>query len=234
MAVDRDPAAPEWNMSDDATFQKLLHEQPDDDASWLVYADWLESTGEPPRATIVRRLRELAGITEHVPRLACARKVLDAAKGFPREWLAKFPTRIALEGTCWGAHDCDGGVYLVVFAAGGKLLFMQGDAEDTSDEPDAERGDGKWMQLGDAMTFSIALHDDPKKDFSRQDGVLTGDLLGGIGSNSDGQIWTWSLAPVPIKKFRADRLPILPSKPKDSASHASGKDKHVLPRRRWK
>lgn len=221
-------------MSDEATFQKLLREQPDDEASWQVYADWLESIGEHRRANVVRLSRELAGLTEHVPRLACARKVLDAAKGFPRAWLASLPPSLALEGTCWGAHDCDGGVYLVQFAAAGRLLFLQGEAGDSSDPVDEERGDGNWMQIGDAMAFSIALYDDRKKDFSRQDGVLTGKTLGGVGSNADGQIWTWTLARVPAETFRADELPILPSKPKDSASRSTGQAKHVLPKRRWK
>ncbi len=224
-------------MSDEATFQKLLREQPDDAANWLVYADWLESIGEAQRATVVRLHRELLGHTEHVPRLACARRVLDEAKGLSRAWLAQFPTRRPLENECWGARDCDEGVYLLRFLAGGKLLFKQGDVGDTSDEPDEVNGDGNWMQIGDALSFSIALHDDRKKDFSRQDGVLTPgkkERLGGIGSNADGQIWTWTLAPVKIAEFDEAELPELPDKPHDSKSRETGRDKHLLPRRRWK
>ena len=220
-------------MSDEATFQNLLREHPDDAANWLVYADWLESSGETQRATVARLHRELLGHSEHVPRLACARRVLEEAKCLPRAWLAQFPARRSLEGECWGARDCDEGVYLVRFASDGKLLFKQGDAGDTSDEPDQVNGDGRWMQIGDALCFSIALHDDRKKDFSRQDGVLTGKRLGGIGSNADGKIWTWTLAPIKLAEFEDDELPDL-DKPQDSKQRDTGKTKHLLPRRRWK
>ncbi len=185
----------------------------------------------------MRLHRELAGLTEHLPRLACARRVLDEAKGLPRAWLAKFPAKHSIEGECWAARDSQGGVYLVVFAADGKLLFKQGDAGDTldeDDEPDETEGDGRWMQIGDAMTFSIAHHDDRKKDFSRQDGVLTNDTLSGIGSNADGDIWTWSLGSIPIEEFERDTLPALPDEPSDSSTRSTPKRKHVLPRRRWK
>jgi len=102
------------------------------------------------------------------------------------------------------------------------------------DEPNETEGDGRWMQIGDAMTFSIALHVDRKKDFSRQDGVLTDGTLSGIGSNADGTIWTWTLAPILIRKFQRRRLPVLPDEPRDSSTRPTGKAKHVLPRRRWK
>jgi uncharacterized protein (TIGR02996 family) len=221
-------------MSDEVTFHSLLRENPDDAATWLVYADWLETTGEAQRATVVRLHRELAGLTEQVPRLAGARRVLDEANGLPRAWLAKFPARHTIEGECWGARDSDGSVYLVVFGSGGKLLFKQGDEGEEGDPIDEVSGDGSWMQIGDAVTFSIALHDNLKKDFSRQDGVLTDNALSGIGSNADGKIWTWSLAPVAVETFRQDILPSLPDEPKDSSSRATKKSKHVLPRRRWK
>ncbi len=220
-------------VSDDATFQRLLRAHPEDAATWLVYADWLEAAGEAQRATVVRLHHELLGMTEHVPRLACARRVLDEAKGLPLEWLARFPARRALAGECWGARDCDGGVYLAHFVAGGKLLFKQDSGGGESDEPDQTNGDGRWMQIGEAMCFSIALHDDRKKDYSRQDGVLTGEHLGGIGSNADGQIWTWALVPVKPADFARARLPDL-DEPKDSKHRDTGKAKHLLPRRRWK
>ncbi len=225
-------------MSDEATFQRLLNDQPDDAASWLVYADWLEASGESQRATVVRLHRELVGHTEHVPRLATARRILDEAKGLPRAWLASFPTRRSLAGECWGARDCNEGVYLVRFLEGGKLLFKQGDIGDESDPPDEVNGDGNWMQIGDAVAFSIALHDNRKKDFSRQDGVLTPgkkrDTLGGIGSNADGQIWTWTLAPLELADFEAELMPDLPAKPRDSKQRSTDNHKHLLPKRRWK
>lgn len=224
-------------MSDEATFQKLLTDNPDDAVNWLVYADWLETAGETLRASVVRLHLEMLEQTEHVPRLAIARKMLDAAKELPRAWLARFPVRRALAGECWGARDCDEGVYLVQFRADGTLLFRQGEPGDTTDEPDTEHGDGYWIQIGDAMAFSIALHDNRKKDFSRQDGVLTPPgkkpRLAGIGSNADGTIWTWKLAPVKRSDFEDNELPELPDKPKDSTQRSTDKKKHLLPKRRW-
>ncbi len=224
-------------MSDEATFQNLLTETPDDAVNWLVYADWLETTGETLRASVVRLHLELLEQTEHVPRLAIARKILDAAKELPRAWLAKFPVRRSLAGECWGSRDCDGGVYLLQFRADGTLLFKQGSSGTASDPPDTEHGDGYWIQIGDAMAFSITLHDNRKKDFSRQDGVLTPGTkkarIAGIGSNADGAIWTWKLAPVKLAAFADDELPELPDNPKDSSQRSTDKKKHLLPKRRW-
>ncbi len=225
-------------MSDEATFQKLLTEHPDDAVTWLVYADWLETSGENLRASVVRLQLELLEQTEHVPRLAIARKMLDAAKELPRAWLARFPVRHALAGGCWGSRDCDEGVYLLQFRADGTILFKQGQAGDPADEPDTKHGDGSWIQIGDAMAFSIALHDNRKQDFSRQDGVLTPGgkqpRPSGIGSNADGAIWTWKLAPVKLAAFDAAELPELPDKPKDSSQRSTDKKRHLLPKRRWK
>lgn len=223
-------------MSDEDTFQRLLRERPDDAATWLVYTDWLESIGKVAEAAVARLHRELAGQTEHVARLATARKILDGAAGLSRAWLARFPARRVLAGECWGARDCDDGVYLLRFRPDGTLLFKQGEVGDTSDPPDTEHGDGAWMQIGDAMTFSIALHDNRKKDFSRQDGVLdvAGERLAGIGSNSDGQIWTWTLAPVAIDLFEEAEMPEVADEPKDSKSRDTEKGKHLLPKRRWR
>lgn len=220
-------------MSDEATFQRLLTEHPDDVANWLVYADFLETEAELERAAVVRMHMGLLAETEHVPRLAIARQILDAAKHLPRSWLQTFPVRRPLAGECWGARDCDDGCYMVQFRPGGTLLFKQGSPGDTADKPDLEHGDGTWMQIGDAIAFSIARHDNRNKDFSRQDGVLTGKRLAGIGSNSDGQIWTWKLAPVKQALFDGDEIPELPDKPKDSSSRTTNKNKHLLPKRRW-
>jgi uncharacterized protein (TIGR02996 family) len=222
-------------MTDEPTFQHLLTENPDDEATWIVYADWLETNGEAQRAKVVRSHRELAGQQEHVPRLAIARRILDEAKELPRDWLATFPMRRPLVNECWGARDSDEGVYLVKFRPDGTILYKQGNPGGTSDPPDVENGDGYWVQIGDVMAFSISKHDNRKKDFSRQDGVLAAKKarLEGIGSNSDGQIWTWKLAPIEADEFDDDELPELPDKPKDSSMRQTDKAKHLLPKRRW-
>ena len=41
---------------DDDTFLQAILEQPQEEANWLVYADWLEERGDP-RAALYRRRR---------------------------------------------------------------------------------------------------------------------------------------------------------------------------------
>src|SRR5438128_1653471 len=48
-------------MNEDA-FYAALHEDPGDEVTWLALADWLEESGQEPRAELVRVLRQLCGL----------------------------------------------------------------------------------------------------------------------------------------------------------------------------
>jgi uncharacterized protein (TIGR02996 family) len=43
-------------------FLKALHAEPNDEATWLVLADWLEEHGQEQRAELVRLVRRLRSL----------------------------------------------------------------------------------------------------------------------------------------------------------------------------
>jgi uncharacterized protein (TIGR02996 family) len=55
-------------MSDEAAFLSAIRSNPDDDLPRLVYADWLDETGDPARAEFIRTQIELAKLPDHDPR----------------------------------------------------------------------------------------------------------------------------------------------------------------------
>jgi uncharacterized protein (TIGR02996 family) len=220
-------------VTDEASFERLLRDNPDDAATWSVYADWLESQGQAKRAQVVRQLRKLAEtpLDKQRQRLSRARELLTLAKGLSRPWLANLAHR-KIDNTCWGARDSGGGVYLIVFGRHGMLHFKQGTpGEDEPDESPTEDGDGTWMQIGDAVTFSIKHFKDARKDFSRQDGVLQAEVMFGLGSNADGEAWRWELHQLDRSVFDGD-LPELPDEPADTESKEATEGA-LLPKRRW-
>lgn len=71
---------------DDAAFLAALHDHPEDDATRLVYADWLEERGDP-RAEY---LRLGVAIAEHLRRgqgyADLRQRLLELSSSLPREW----------------------------------------------------------------------------------------------------------------------------------------------------
>jgi hypothetical protein len=143
-----------------------------DELAWDVYADELEEQGELARAATIRAARVL----RESPSIAHARAVIAAAEGLPRAWLEGIPRRRSLLEARVEITDTFGRKYYLYFPAGGGLRFRIA--------PDSE-GDGRWIQIGDAMAFSVA-------GYSKYEG-LVGE---GIGSDTDQWTFGWTMIPI--------------------------------------
>jgi uncharacterized protein (TIGR02996 family) len=81
-------------MSEDAFLAALLKE-PGDDATRLVYADWLEERGDTDgmaRAEFLRTQVRLAGLAEEDARRALEGRLLDLLLAHGRSWLRPYYT----------------------------------------------------------------------------------------------------------------------------------------------
>jgi uncharacterized protein (TIGR02996 family) len=75
-------------MSDDQAFLQALRARPDDDATRLVYADWLEELGDP-RGEYLRLECELAAMPPDEERQAeLAARARELAASLDPDWLA--------------------------------------------------------------------------------------------------------------------------------------------------
>jgi len=90
-------------MSDREAFLRTIVENPDDDVSRLVFADWLEENGEPERAAFVRIQCELASLlSDDERREECELNALRLYRGNREKWLKELPK---LVGVKWGKFD---------------------------------------------------------------------------------------------------------------------------------
>src|SRR5690349_5093455 len=55
-------------MDPEPALLQALHDNPADETSWLVLADWLEESGAPGRAELVRVQRALRGLSRGAER----------------------------------------------------------------------------------------------------------------------------------------------------------------------
>src|SRR5262245_27193116 len=75
-----------------ASFLAAIREAPDDDVPRLVFADWLEDTGEPDRAEFVRAQVEAVHLPDHDPRRdALERRARELRQAHASRWLADLP-----------------------------------------------------------------------------------------------------------------------------------------------
>jgi len=87
-------------MTHDEAFLQAIIEDPDDDSLWLVYADWLEESGDP-RGELVRLQYTLSRLPvgdESRPALESRARRFAAEHGDP---LACLPQKAALVGKGW-------------------------------------------------------------------------------------------------------------------------------------
>jgi uncharacterized protein (TIGR02996 family) len=74
-------------MSQAESFIRAILEQPDEDATCLVYADWLDDHGEPDRADLVRTQVELARLGPDDPRREdLSRRERELREAHREEW----------------------------------------------------------------------------------------------------------------------------------------------------
>jgi uncharacterized protein (TIGR02996 family) len=212
-------------MTDEAAFQRLLREHPDDHGTLIVYADWLESQGDTHRAAVVRLHDQLLAVDDRNEQLAVARQLLAHADAMPRAWLDTLTTR-PIADTCWGAR-VNSEPYLVRFGGNGCPDVRQL-GEDGEDYPTFGDETGSWMQVGRAMAFALGNKEDG--DFSRHEGVVVGDVMHGIGSNSEHEEWSWSMVRLPLDLFFAP-TPVLPPELPVDGQHTDAP--RQLAKRRW-
>src|SRR5687767_2318898 len=102
---------------DHSAFLGPLAEDPDDDATLLVYADWLEDHGEVGRAAFLRAQEGSRRLT-HSRRnfLKACREAIALGTRLPPEWL-RVVSRPRLLGTLWAGRDSQGDVDIFRFDA---------------------------------------------------------------------------------------------------------------------
>jgi uncharacterized protein (TIGR02996 family) len=103
-AIPPEGAGALWQRTGDPRQQRALlraiHDEPDDDAPRLVYADWLEEHGDPDRAQFIRiqcriaRREELAYVPPKDRDSESARELVEANED---RWRAELPVRDGVE-----------------------------------------------------------------------------------------------------------------------------------------
>ena len=163
-------------MADDATFQQLLTERPDDLDLRMVYADWLEETGDLARASFLRDQQALATSDPDAKDLVARGKDLRAlGESLPADWvrLVSFPR---LAGTVWSGADSTNQSLVLRFLPTGKLSYSQGA---TTWE------NGTWSQVGNVLVAETNGH------YADYEGVVAGTTLRGASRNIARFSWTW-------------------------------------------
>ena len=88
-------------MSEEAAFLRAILANPEDDAPRLVYADWLDDTGDPAAAIKANYLRDSAALLsadgEELKRIE--QRLYESARSLDPDWLATV-SKLALE-ECW-------------------------------------------------------------------------------------------------------------------------------------
>src|SRR3982750_1484334 len=87
-------------MNDREALYRAVLDNPDDDTLRLVYADALEESGDPRRATFVRTHVELSRIPEYDPASIRARYYDKKQKSAGGRWIAELPP--LPNGLSWG------------------------------------------------------------------------------------------------------------------------------------
>jgi uncharacterized protein (TIGR02996 family) len=143
-------------MGDEQVFLNAIKANPDDEASRLVYADWLEEQGDP-RADFLRlHLALTAAAPDHPERVAGEQELSQLRKGCDTAWLAVIePERVPLPDDPSGGRGCK-----CLYAGGPErrkrsLPFFHREAQDT--ECDA------WKRLLDLVEEATA---DGREEFA--------------------------------------------------------------------
>ncbi|HEY5937160.1 MAG TPA: TIGR02996 domain-containing protein, partial [Kofleriaceae bacterium] len=167
-------------MADDRRFLELVGERPDDFDLRMVYADWLEETGELGRASFLRDQLALFRSVPDDPDLLTRGSALRAlGESLPADWIASvsFP---ALAGTVWSGRDSMKKRLVLRFLPTGTLSYTQDDTSRTFEN-------GTWRQIGNVAIAETNGH------YADYQGVVTGDSLRGASHNVVNFSWTWEL-----------------------------------------
>lgn len=165
-------------MADDSTFLKQLSEQPDDRATLLVYADWLDDHGAADRAEFLRLQQRALSLRHRQKGFSeTSRLLLRLGKKLERDWLAVV-SRPRLAGTCWKGTSTLESSYVWRFLPGGVLNYTT---------PSGTFQNGTWLQIGNWVSMETNRH------YADYEGFVGGDRINGKAKNVSGQDWRWTV-----------------------------------------
>ncbi|MEJ7599809.1 MAG: TIGR02996 domain-containing protein [Kofleriaceae bacterium] len=166
-------------MTDDARFVALLAADPGDPALRMVYADWLEQSGELARAQFLRMQLALASADPDAADLRDRGQALRVlGETLASEWVGKVSTP-PLAGTVWRGRDSQDKALVLRLLPSGTMSYTQ-------DGPQTYEN-GTWRQVGNVLVAETNQH------YADYQGVVVGDQLRGGSRNVNGYSWTWSL-----------------------------------------
>src|SRR5262245_33885184 len=165
-------------MPDEAAFLKQLSDHPDDAATLLVYADWLEDGGAADRAAFLRLQQKLLMMRHRQKGFSdTSRRLLRLGRKLAPDWLAVV-SRPRLAGTCWSGASTIDSFYVWRFLPGGVLNYTS---------PSGTFQNGTWRQVGNCVMMETNRH------FADYEGFVGGELIHGTARNVSGSRWRWKV-----------------------------------------
>jgi len=160
----------------EAAFLKQLSKQPEDVATVLVYADWLEDHGAADRAEFLRLQQQVLQMRHRQKGFSeTSRRLLRLGRKLAPDWLAVV-SRPRLSGTCWSGVDSDDGRGVWRYLPDGVLNYTyNGDVYQN----------GTWRQVGTCVLMEMNRH------YADYEGFVGGDWLRGTARNVDEHRWRW-------------------------------------------
>jgi uncharacterized protein (TIGR02996 family) len=163
-------------LTPEAAFVKQLSEDPDDLATPLVYADWLDDSGAADRAAFLRLQHDVLQLRHRQRGFSeSSRRLLRMGKKLVAEWL-EVVSRPRLEGTCWKGPSSIETFYVWRFLPGGVLNYTS---------PSGTFQNGTWKQIGTCVQMESNRH------YADYEGFVGGDWIYGTARNVTGQRWRW-------------------------------------------
>jgi uncharacterized protein (TIGR02996 family) len=163
-------------VRDDSAFLKQLDDDPEDLATLLVYADWLEDNGASDRAEFLRRQHRVLQLRHRQRGFTdSSRLLLGLGIGLDAGWVSVV-SRPRLTGTCWKGPESDGNFVIWRFLPEGVLNYT---------DDGGTYQNGTWRQIGNAVWIEINRH------YADLEGFIGGDSISGKAKNVTGRAWTW-------------------------------------------
>jgi uncharacterized protein (TIGR02996 family) len=163
-------------MNDDTALLLHLEDNPDDDATLLVYADWLDDQGEARRAEFLRLQQRVLQLRHRQRGFSDqSRQLFRLGRSLEPAWLA-IVSRPRLAGTCWAGTGLSGQHYVWRYLAGGVLNYTS---------PSGTWQNGTWLQVGNHVAMETNRH------YADYDGLIGGDEIRGKAENITGLRWRW-------------------------------------------
>jgi uncharacterized protein (TIGR02996 family) len=164
-------------VRDDSAFLKQLDDDPEDLATLLVYADWLEDNGSVDRAEFLRLQQHLLQLRHRQKGfLPFSRRLLASGTKLDAAWLTVV-SRPRLVGTCWSGDETIGDSTTWRFLAGGTLNYTC---------RSGTHQNATWVQVGTHVTMETNQH------YADYEGFIGGDWMRGTAKNVQAKAWRWS------------------------------------------